>query len=164
MILVGCSLFWGTAGAFVFIASPNTGSYIVWFWLVVCWLLCVPTFLVVLFADDVVQYIRRRNRRALNEIERTVTPGVSARPAPCRPDSEVAMSQCSPGTTASMVLALSLLTPAPILAATPDDAYLTGYAAAVLAREFELPAPSLRVQGGAVTVTESDLTGLIGSV
>ena len=46
------------------------------------------------------------------------------------------MSQCLRGTTASMLLALSLLTPAPTLAATPDDAYLTGYAAAVLAREF----------------------------
>jgi hypothetical protein len=70
------------------------------------------------------------------------------------------MSQCLRlGTTASVLLALSLLTPAPTLAATPDDAYLTGYAAAVLAREFDLPARSLRVQGGAVTVTESDLTG-----
>ena len=70
------------------------------------------------------------------------------------------MSQCLRGTTASMLLALSLLTPAPTLAATPDDTYLTGYAAAVLAREFHLPAPSLRVREGAITVAEADLTGV----
>ena len=60
-------------------------------------------------------------------------------------------------TKAAVLLTLTILTPVPASAAPPDDAYVAGYAAAVLAREFNLPAPSLRVRGGALTVAESDL-------
>ena len=62
-------------------------------------------------------------------------------------------------TMAAVMLTLTILTPVPASAAPPDDAYVAGYAAAVLEREFNLPAPSLRVRGGALTVAESDLAG-----
>ena len=62
-------------------------------------------------------------------------------------------------TMAAVLLTLTILTPIPASAAPPDDAYVAGYAAAVLEREFNLPAPSLRVRGGALTVAESDLAG-----
>jgi Protein of unknown function (DUF1207) len=60
-------------------------------------------------------------------------------------------------TLAAVSLQLALSATAPAFAAPPDDAYVAGYAAAVLEREFALPAPSLRVRGGALTVAESDL-------
>ena len=62
-------------------------------------------------------------------------------------------------TMAAISLTLTMLTPVPASAAPPDDAYVAGYAAAVLEREFNLPAPSLRVRGGVLTVAESDLGG-----
>ncbi len=62
-------------------------------------------------------------------------------------------------TMAAVLLTLTILTPIPASAAPPDDAYVAGYAAAVLEREFNLPAPSLRVRGGVLTVAESDLAG-----
>ena len=62
-------------------------------------------------------------------------------------------------TMAAVMLTLTILTPVPASAAPPDDAYVAGYAAAVLEREFNLPAPSLRVRGGVLTVAESDLAG-----
>ena len=44
-------------------------------------------------------------------------------------------------------------------AAASDDAFVAGYATAVLEREFNLHAPSLRVTEGLVTVTAEDLAG-----
>jgi hypothetical protein len=70
---------------------------------------------------------------------------------------EVAMPCYLRATMAAVLLTLTILTPVPASAAPPDDAYVAGYAAAVLEREFNLPAPSLRVRGGALTVAESDL-------
>ncbi|MBI1736446.1 MAG: DUF1207 domain-containing protein [Candidatus Rokubacteria bacterium] len=43
--------------------------------------------------------------------------------------------------------------------AADDDAYLRGYAAAVLEREFRLTAPSLRVEQGVVILSPADLAG-----
>jgi hypothetical protein len=40
-----------------------------------------------------------------------------------------------------------------------EDAYVAGYAAAVLERELKLSAPSLRVENGVVTIAASDLGG-----
>ncbi|MBI4636002.1 MAG: DUF1207 domain-containing protein [Candidatus Rokubacteria bacterium] len=56
----------------------------------------------------------------------------------------------------------ALARPAPALAATvaPEDAYLHGYAAAVLEREFGVTAPSLRVQHGVLTLGAADLAGV----
>jgi hypothetical protein len=42
-------------------------------------------------------------------------------------------------------------------AAAPTDAYVAGYAAAILEREFNVRAPSLRVAGGVVSVSAADL-------
>jgi len=69
------------------------------------------------------------------------------------------MSFSPRSTMAAISLTLTMLTSVPASAAPPDDAYVAGYAAAVLEREFNLPAPSLRVRGGALTVAESDLAG-----
>jgi len=71
---------------------------------------------------------------------------------------EVAMSFYLCATMAAALL-LTILTPIPASAAPSDDAYVAGYAAAVLEREFNLPAPSLRVRDGVLTVAESDLAG-----
>jgi hypothetical protein len=55
----------------------------------------------------------------------------------------------------ALALVLSLT---PALAAAPaDDAYIEGYAAAVLEREFQIAAPSLRVRHGVVTLDAADL-------
>jgi hypothetical protein len=45
-------------------------------------------------------------------------------------------------------------------AAPPADAWLEGYAAAVLKSRFDLTAPSLRVAGGVITVSATDLGGV----
>jgi hypothetical protein len=45
-------------------------------------------------------------------------------------------------------------------AAPGDDAYIEGYAAALLEREFKLTTPSLRVQHGVITVSAADLAGV----
>jgi hypothetical protein len=60
---------------------------------------------------------------------------------------------------------LSLLLVARIVCAADlsyDDAYLTGYATAVLERELQLRAPSLTVRGGVVSVDAADLRGVDG--
>ena len=44
-------------------------------------------------------------------------------------------------------------------AAASDDAFVAGYATAVLERELNVRAPSLRVTDGLVTVTAEDLAG-----
>ncbi len=55
-----------------------------------------------------------------------------------------------------VLLALSLATPA---AAAPEDAFIAGYAFAVLEQQFGVQAPSLRVQHGVLTLQASDLAG-----
>lgn len=45
------------------------------------------------------------------------------------------------------------------VAAADDDAFLRGYAAAVLEREFRITAPSLRVEHGVVILSPADLAG-----
>ena len=62
----------------------------------------------------------------------------------------------TPRTTCRVLLLMLLLAPAAGAAPT-DDAFIAGYAAAVLEREFALTAPSLRVQGGVITLAASDL-------
>jgi len=49
---------------------------------------------------------------------------------------------------------------APAMAAPGADGYIEGYAAAVLEREFQVTAPSLRVQNGVIIVSAADLAGL----
>jgi hypothetical protein len=46
-----------------------------------------------------------------------------------------------------------------VWAAASDDAFVAGYATAVLEREFNVRAPSLRVKEGLITVTAEDLAG-----
>jgi hypothetical protein len=55
----------------------------------------------------------------------------------------------------STVLLLFAVTPAAV--ATEEDAYLRGYVAAVLEREFRLTLPSLRVQNGVVHVDAAEV-------
>jgi Protein of unknown function (DUF1207) len=48
----------------------------------------------------------------------------------------------------------------PAIGAPADDAYLHGYAAAILEREFRVTAPSLRVANGVVMIEAADLAGV----
>src|SRR5258706_3012039 len=48
----------------------------------------------------------------------------------------------------------------PANAAIPDDAYITGYAAALLEHEFHVPSASLHVQKGIIQINTDDLTGV----
>lgn len=67
-------------------------------------------------------------------------------------------------TCAVTVLLLALASPpfpaSIVSAATRDDGYISGYAAAVLEREFHSSAPSLRVQDGVIAVDAADLKGV----
>ena len=56
-----------------------------------------------------------------------------------------------------LVRRLTLLAVGRVTAATGDDSFIAGYAAAVLEREFSLKAPSLRVQNGVVSVPAAEL-------
>jgi hypothetical protein len=57
-----------------------------------------------------------------------------------------------------MALALGLVTlPAAVPAAPPSDAWLEGYAAAVLERDLRLTIPSLRATQGVITLTAGDV-------
>jgi hypothetical protein len=57
-----------------------------------------------------------------------------------------------------VALALGLLVlPPPVAAAPPSDAWLEGYAAAILERELRLTVPSLRATQGVITLTASDV-------
>ena len=58
---------------------------------------------------------------------------------------------------AAVVLIVTLAA-VPVQAAAVADDYIKGYAAAILAREFKVRAPSLRVSGGVVQLAEADLT------
>ena len=51
------------------------------------------------------------------------------------------------------------MAPSNLVAAVPDDAFIAGYATAVLEREFTVRAPSLQVRDGLITVAEEDLSG-----
>lgn len=55
------------------------------------------------------------------------------------------------------LLALTLALAGPAAAVSLDDRYLAGYAAAVLDREFQRPAASLRVEDGIITLDAADL-------
>jgi hypothetical protein len=58
-----------------------------------------------------------------------------------------------------VVLALVLALASGAAAASDDDAFLRGYAAAVLEREFRITAPSLRVEHGVISLSRGDLAG-----
>jgi hypothetical protein len=59
------------------------------------------------------------------------------------------------------VLALTLAGVSVARAAdAPSDAYLSGYAAAVLEREFQARSASLRVEGGVITIDAADVRGI----
>jgi hypothetical protein len=60
--------------------------------------------------------------------------------------------------TTSFVLTIAFsLRVVPALALSHDDQYLAGYAAAVLEREFKVPARSVRVEQGVISVRSSEL-------
>jgi hypothetical protein len=58
------------------------------------------------------------------------------------------------------LLALLALAATPAAAASPPDAWLEGYAAAVLERDLGLTVPSLRVHRGVVTVSAAELVNV----
>jgi hypothetical protein len=57
------------------------------------------------------------------------------------------------------LLLLILGAAGPALAGPADDAYVAGYAAAILEREFRVAVPSLTVRDGVITLAGSDLSG-----
>jgi Protein of unknown function (DUF1207) len=57
------------------------------------------------------------------------------------------------------VLFLVLLLPTSAAALPGEDAYVEGYATALLEREFRITAPSLRVQNGVIIIGAADLAG-----
>ena len=59
--------------------------------------------------------------------------------------------------TQSGLLALALLCLAPLAALGADDAYTTGYVAAVLERQFNINPRSLKVKDGIVTIDAGDV-------
>ena len=59
---------------------------------------------------------------------------------------------------AALTLLLALAAARPVLAEAPSDAWLEGYAAAILERELKLPVASLRVQDGVLTLTTAALS------
>jgi hypothetical protein len=56
-----------------------------------------------------------------------------------------------------VLLVAGFLHAAKAVAAPRDDGYVSGYAAAMLERDFRLPAPSLRVQDGVISIDATDL-------
>src|SRR6185436_7731953 len=60
---------------------------------------------------------------------------------------------------AALAVILSLIAAAPAAAAAPpSDAWIEGYAAALLEREMKLPGPSLRVRDGVLTLSAGELS------
>src|SRR5581483_8919712 len=59
-----------------------------------------------------------------------------------------------------MILSICCFTLTLARAALPNDAYITGYAAALLEHEFHVANASLQVQNGVVRVSAADLTGV----
>src|SRR5918996_5759008 len=57
------------------------------------------------------------------------------------------------------ILSIAVLVPTCVWALPGDDAYVEGYAAALLEREFSITAPSLRVQNGVIIIGAADLAG-----
>src|SRR5512132_745525 len=57
-----------------------------------------------------------------------------------------------------LTIALVLGAPGPATAAPPPDAWLEGYAAAVLERDLGLTVPSLRASNGVLTISGHDLS------
>ena len=60
---------------------------------------------------------------------------------------------------AALGLVLLLASPTPAAALASEDAFVAGYAAAILEREFKLTAPSLRVENGVISLQATDLGG-----
>jgi len=60
---------------------------------------------------------------------------------------------------ATLVVLLAF-TAVPAHAAPAPDDYIKGYAAAILAREFKVRAPSLQVTGGSIRLAEADLASV----
>lgn len=58
-----------------------------------------------------------------------------------------------------VILSVTLLVPTCVWALPGEDAYVEGYAAALLEREFRISAPSLRVQNGVIIIGTADLRG-----
>ena len=58
-----------------------------------------------------------------------------------------------------VVLSMAALLPTPACALPGEDAYIEGFAAALLEREFRITAPSLRVQNGVIIIGAADLAG-----
>src|SRR5918993_1159836 len=58
-----------------------------------------------------------------------------------------------------VVLSMAVLLPTPACALPGEDAYIEGFAAALLEREFRITAPSLRVQNGVIIIGAGDLAG-----
>ena len=69
-----------------------------------------------------------------------------------------AMASATRRALTSLGLLLVLASPAAAALAS-EDAFVAGYAAAVLEREFKLTAPSLRVENGVISVQAADLAG-----
>jgi hypothetical protein len=67
------------------------------------------------------------------------------------------LRRIGPGTVLLFLLASLPFLASTVSAATRDDGYVSGYAAAILEREFHLPAPSLRVQDGVIALDAADL-------
>jgi Protein of unknown function (DUF1207) len=59
--------------------------------------------------------------------------------------------------TCAALMLLLVLAPFRVAAATADDAYIAGYAAAVLERQFSLTVPSLKVANGVVSLAASNI-------
>jgi hypothetical protein len=57
------------------------------------------------------------------------------------------------------ILSMAVLAPPSVWALPGDDAYVEGYAAALLEREFRIAAPSLQVQNGVIILRAADLAG-----
>lgn len=75
----------------------------------------------------------------------------------CKTEGSLGTRQGAIGVMAVLFLLLGGVMPAG--AVPTDDAYMTGYAAAVLEREFRVTAPSLVVRDGVMTLAGSELGG-----
>jgi hypothetical protein len=62
--------------------------------------------------------------------------------------------------TCAALMLLLALAPFPAAAATADDSYIAGYAAAVLERQFSLTVPSLTVANGVVSLAAADIAAV----
>jgi len=58
------------------------------------------------------------------------------------------------------IIIISFFVVPSVSAAVPNDAYITGYASALLEHEFKVPHASLHVQNGIIRVSAADLSGV----